>query len=125
MPCRFHLRDPFSLAIGNATLPPNIRNPAIDLKKRTARLSPAVQVQGGNAQRGGGRGAAADAIFQVKKLRALTGRNFCSRSLLRIAGALHDSPAECDDYSKLLRQALLIFWPIDTTCNLVPGRMLR
>jgi hypothetical protein len=39
-----HLRDPFSLAIGNATQPPNIRNPAIDLKKRTARLSPAVQV---------------------------------------------------------------------------------
>jgi hypothetical protein len=56
------------------------QNPEIYLQKRTARLSPAVQVReetpwGGQQQRG----AIADLVLQIKKPGALTGLNLCSR----------------------------------------------
>src|ERR1700692_1065439 len=56
------------------------QNPEIYLKKRTARLSPAGPSQGGNALGGQQqRGAIADLVLQIKKPRALTGLNLCSR----------------------------------------------
>src|SRR3981189_2504246 len=55
------------------------QNPEIFLQKRTARLSPAVQVREETPWAGSKRGAIADLVLQIKKPRALTGLNLCSR----------------------------------------------
>jgi hypothetical protein len=75
--------------------------------------------------RGRRQGAAAHAIFQTEKPRALMRLNFCARSPLRMAGALHDRPADDDACSKWRRQALLAFRTSDAANGLVPGRTLR
>jgi hypothetical protein len=57
---------------------------AKELQRRTARLSPAVQVREETPGKGSDNGGAiAYLILQIKKPHALTGLNFCSRFTFR------------------------------------------
>src|ERR1700733_5238071 len=58
---------------------PVYQNPKSYFQKRTARLSPAVQVREETPWGQRQRGALADRVLQIKKARALTGLNLCSR----------------------------------------------
>jgi hypothetical protein len=119
-----HWRGQISPAIGNAALPPNIPNLAIDRKRGPRGSRRRSKSREETPNRGSGRGAAAHPIFQIKKARALTGLNFCSGSPIRMAGMWHDHRADDDDCSKSPPAGLLIFGPLDATNDLVPGRTL-
>jgi hypothetical protein len=58
---------------------PVYQNPKSYFQKRTARLSPAVQVREETPWGQRQRGALADRVLQIKKARAVTGLNLCSR----------------------------------------------
>src|ERR1700728_1479653 len=55
------------------------QNPEIYFQKKTARLSPAVQVREETPWGAATAGAIADLVLQIQKTRALTGLNLCSR----------------------------------------------
>ena len=67
------------------------QNPEIYLQKRTARLSPAVQVREETPWGQRQRGALADLVLQIKKARALTGLNLCSRYIHAVDASYRDA----------------------------------